>query len=58
MSSGVSSRPGAPLAEIRSLLSVMRSDGDGLELAPQPGLDSLDSLIKGSAAPGYPSSCT
>jgi len=34
------------LAEMRRLLSVMRRDGDGLELAPQPGLDGLDSLIK------------
>ena len=34
------------LAEMRRLLSVMRRDGDGVELAPQPGLDGLDSLIK------------
>ncbi|MGH3420109.1 MAG: sensor histidine kinase, partial [Streptosporangiaceae bacterium] len=33
------------LAEMRRLLSVMRRDGDGVELAPQPGLDGLDSLI-------------
>ena len=35
------------LAEMRRLLSVMRRDGDGVELAPQPGLDGLDSLVQG-----------
>ena len=34
------------LAEMRRLLSVMRRDGDDLELTPQPGLDGLDALIK------------
>ena len=34
------------LAEMRRLLGAMRSDGDGLELAPQPGLDALDSLVE------------
>src|SRR5664280_3551022 len=43
---GVEQAGRGALAEMRSLLSVMRRDGDGLELAPQPGLDGLDSLIK------------
>jgi signal transduction histidine kinase len=34
------------LAEMRRLLGAMRSDGDGVELGPQPGLDALDSLVK------------
>ena len=42
------------LAEMRRLLSVMRRDGDGLELAPQPGLDGLDSLIKEIDRAGLP----
>ncbi|HEU4948749.1 MAG TPA: sensor histidine kinase [Kribbella sp.] len=33
------------LAEMRQLLGAMRDDGEDLELAPQPGLDSLDSLL-------------
>ena len=42
------------LAEMRRLLNVMRRDGDGLELAPQPGLDGLDSLIKEIDRAGLP----
>jgi len=34
------------LTEMRRLLSVMRRDDDGIDLAPQPGLDGLDSLVK------------
>ena len=34
------------LAEMRRLLGAMRSDGDGVELGPQPGLDALDSLVE------------
>jgi signal transduction histidine kinase len=34
------------LAEMRRLLGAMRRDGDGLDLAPQPGLDGLDSLLE------------
>jgi signal transduction histidine kinase len=34
------------LAEMRRLLGAMRSDGDGVELGPQPGLDALDSLVQ------------
>ncbi len=42
------------LTEMRRLLSVMRRDGDGLELAPQPGLDGLDSLVKEIGRAGLP----
>ena len=42
------------LAEMRLLLSVMRRDGDGVEFAPQPGLDGLDSLIKETGRAGLP----
>jgi signal transduction histidine kinase len=34
------------LAEMRRLLGAMRRDGDGLDLAPQPGLDGLESLLE------------
>ena len=34
------------LAEMRRLLGAMRREDDDLELAPQPGLDSLDSLLE------------
>ena len=42
------------LTEMRRLLSVMRRDGDGVELAPQPGLDGLDSLVKEIGRAGLP----
>jgi signal transduction histidine kinase len=42
------------LTEMRRLLSVMRRDGDGVDLAPQPGLDGLDSLIKEIGRAGLP----
>jgi signal transduction histidine kinase len=42
------------LAEMRRLLGAMRSDGDGLELAPQPGLDGLDSLVDEVGRAGLP----
>jgi signal transduction histidine kinase len=42
------------LAEMRRLLGAMRSDGDGLELAPQPGLDGLDSLLEQVGRAGLP----
>jgi signal transduction histidine kinase len=42
------------LAEMRRLLGAMRRDGDGVELAPQPGLDSLDSLADDVARAGLP----
>jgi len=42
------------LAEMRRLLGAMRRDRDGLELAPQPGLDSLDSLLEEVGRAGLP----
>ena len=42
------------LAEMRRLLGAMRRDGDGLELAPQPGLDGLDSLLEDLGRAGLP----
>jgi|SRR5579859_7043859 len=42
------------LEEMRRLLSVMRRDGDGLELAPQPGLNGLESLIREIDRAGLP----
>jgi signal transduction histidine kinase len=51
---GVEQAGRAALAEMRRLLSVMRRDGDGVELAPQPGLDGLDSLVKEIGRAGLP----
>jgi signal transduction histidine kinase len=42
------------LVEMRRLLGAMRRDGDGLELAPQPGLDGLDSLLEDVGRAGLP----
>jgi signal transduction histidine kinase len=42
------------LAEMRRLLGAMRRDGDGLDLAPQPGLDGLDSLLEDVDRAGLP----
>jgi signal transduction histidine kinase len=42
------------LTEMRRLLGAMRRDGDDLELAPQPGLDSLDSLREEVGRAGLP----
>jgi signal transduction histidine kinase len=42
------------LAEMRQLLSAMRSDGDEAELLPQPGLDGLDSLVEEVSRAGLP----
>jgi signal transduction histidine kinase len=42
------------LAEMRRLLGAMRRDGDGLELAPQPGLDRLESLFDEVGRAGLP----
>ena len=39
---------------MRRLLAVMRRDGDGVELAPQPGLDGLESLVHEIAGAGLP----
>jgi signal transduction histidine kinase len=42
------------LAEMRRLLGAMRRDGEELELAPQPGLDSVDSLLEEIRRAGLP----
>ena len=42
---GVEQTGRTALAEMRHLLGAMRHDGDDLELAPQPGLDSLGPLL-------------
>jgi signal transduction histidine kinase len=42
------------LAEMRRLLGAMRSDGDAIELGPQPGLDALDSLVEDVRGAGLP----
>jgi signal transduction histidine kinase len=40
------------LEEMRNLLGVLREDGDGGELAPQPGLGQLDDLVAHARAAG------
>jgi signal transduction histidine kinase len=42
------------LAEMRRLLGAMRRNGDDVELAPQPGLDSLDALLDDVGRAGLP----
>jgi signal transduction histidine kinase len=42
------------LTEMRRLLGAMRRNGDGVELAPEPGLDSLDSLLDDVGRAGLP----
>jgi signal transduction histidine kinase len=42
------------LTEMRRLLAAMRNDGEEAELAPQPGLDGLDSLIAEIGRAGLP----
>jgi signal transduction histidine kinase len=42
------------LTEMRRLLAAMRTDGDEAELAPQPGLDGLDSLAEEVGRAGLP----
>ncbi|MBD0328970.1 MAG: sensor histidine kinase [Thermoleophilia bacterium] len=42
------------LAEMRRLLGAIRPDGDEAELAPQPGLDGLDSLLDEVERAGLP----
>jgi signal transduction histidine kinase len=43
---GIEGTGRAALVEMRRLLGAMRDEGDGVELAPQPGLDSLDALVE------------
>jgi signal transduction histidine kinase len=42
------------LTDMRHLLDAMRADGGGVELAPQPGLDRLDGLLKELGRAGLP----
>ncbi|MDQ3778033.1 MAG: sensor histidine kinase [Actinomycetota bacterium] len=42
------------LADMRRLLGAMRRDGDGVDLAPQPGLDGLDALAEEVGRAGLP----
>jgi signal transduction histidine kinase len=42
------------LVEMRRLLGAMREDGDGPEMAPQPGLGSLDALFAQVRRAGLP----
>ena len=42
------------LTEMRRLLAAMRRDGDEAELVPQPGLDSLESLLDEIGRSGLP----
>ena len=51
---GVEQAGRTALAEMRRLLAAMRADGDDVELAPQPGLDRLDSLLEDVGHAGLP----
>jgi signal transduction histidine kinase len=51
---GVEQTGRTALAEMRRLLSAMRDDEEEPELAPQPGLDSLDSLVEEVGRAGLP----
>jgi signal transduction histidine kinase len=42
------------LAEMRRMLGAMRRDGDGVDLAPQPGLDGLEALMDDVGRAGLP----
>ena len=51
---GVEQTGRTALTEMRRLLGAMRREGDDLELAPQPGLDGLDSLLEEVGRAGLP----
>jgi signal transduction histidine kinase len=51
---GVEQAGRTALAEMRRLLAAMRDDGDALELLPQPGLDSVGSLVSDVERAGLP----
>jgi signal transduction histidine kinase len=51
---GVEQAGRAALAEMRRLLGAMRSNGDDLELAPQPGLEGLEALVAEVGRAGLP----
>jgi signal transduction histidine kinase len=51
---GVEQAGRTALAEMRRLLAAMRLAGEEAELSPQPGLGSIDSLLKEVGAAGLP----
>lgn len=51
---GVEQTGRTALTEMRHLLGAMRADGEGVELAPQPGLDRLDALVEEVGRAGLP----
>jgi signal transduction histidine kinase len=51
---GVEQTGRTALTEMRRLLGAMRRDGEDVELAPQPGLESLDSLVEEVRRAGLP----
>ena len=51
---GVEQAGRSALAEMRRLLGAMRRNGEGTELTPQPGLDSVDALIDEVGRAGLP----
>jgi signal transduction histidine kinase len=51
---GVEQTGRTALAEMRRLLAAMRRDGDDVDLAPQPGLDRLDTLADEVGRAGLP----
>jgi signal transduction histidine kinase len=51
---GVEQAGRTALAEMRRLLAAMRTDGEGVEFAPQPGLDELDALLEEVGRAGLP----
>ncbi len=51
---GVEQTGRSSLAEMRRLLGAMRHQGEDAELAPQPGLGSLDSLLQAVGGAGLP----
>jgi signal transduction histidine kinase len=51
---GVEQAGRTALSQMRRLLAAMRDDGDEAELAPQPGLDGLDSLVEEVGRAGLP----
>jgi signal transduction histidine kinase len=51
---GVEQTGRTALTEMRRLLAAMRRDGDDVELAPSPGLDSVSSLVADVERAGLP----
>ena len=51
---GVEETGRAALSEMRRLLGALRREGDGVELAPQPGLDTLEALADEVGRAGLP----